>query len=142
MNTRDLTSELLGFCLEHWTRIAAFAACGPQYIDTPGYILFRGELIAPTPWLEPAAGHGRLTGGMVHLLRFRPGPEWIDTADLQEQALPGSLEQRACGPDTGRVYVAWEFEPGKRVWTVVQEEPDPIMAAEQLTDAAMPPRIN
>ena len=134
---RDLSSELLTFVLEHWLPFAAFTSAAPAFSDDPGYILLRGELAAPEPYLELAAGIGPAVGEGVHLLRFRPGPVWVDVP-FDTPAAPGTLESVAQGMAGMGVVVAWEPEPGFRVWTNTGGEPGANEAAEVLVLKPLP----
>ena len=111
---RDLSTELLTFVLEHWLPFAAFTSAAPAFADDPGYILLRGELAAPDPYLELAGGQGRASGQGVHLLRFRPGPVWVDVPS-DVAADPGTLESTAQGMAGARVNGLYE-RVGKHGW--------------------------
>jgi hypothetical protein len=110
MESRNLTDELVLFCTQHDTALAAFAGTAGGFCDDPGYILYRGELAPPEHWMERA--------GLAALVRFRRPPEWIPVTDRPPHSSP--MLQSAAGYG---VVVAWEYQPGVVVWHRLHLDP-------------------
>lgn len=149
----DYTTTLHAFARQNWVVIAAYV--GSRYdSEHPGFLLFRGELEAPTPWFELAAGTGGYAGAAVHLLRFDREPQWVpvdpdriseDSHGISEALdIEGvdTLESAANGTDGHWVTVAWEFSPGEIVWASMTNGLHTHDAIEQLTPEDLPPSVN